>query len=249
MKRITLLFSIFFILLSCKKETHHLSKITSKTIAIDSTLVSNNQITKTIAPYKKKMVTKINTVLSYSPKSITRTDGELESSLGNLLGDLSFKRVQPIFYKKTGKNIHFALFNYGGIRASISKGNVSNKNAFNLMPFENNYVVVELSGEKMIMLIDYLIKSNKAHPLSKQFRLLITKNGYTLSINNKPFDSKKSYFVLTTNYLQAGGDNMYFFKNPIKLYSINYKMRHAIIDEFKSTDTLKSNLDGRFKRN
>ena len=158
MKRIALLFFIFFTFLSCKKENHHLTKITAKTIAIDSIFASDNEITKTIAPYKKKMIVKINTVLSYSPKNITRTDGELESSLGNLLGDLSFKRVQPIFYKKTGKNIHFALFNYGGIRACIAKGNVSNKNAFKLMPFENNYVVAELSGEKMVALINYLIK-------------------------------------------------------------------------------------------
>jgi 5'-nucleotidase len=117
------------------------------------------------------------------------------------------------------------------------------------MPFENNYVVAELSGEKMVALINYLINSNKAHPVSKQFRLSITKNGYTLAINNKPFDREKSYFVLTTDYLQSGGDRMDFFKNPIKLYPIDYKMRHAIMDEFKSLDTLKSRLDGRFKRN
>ena len=249
MKRIALLFSFFFIFLSCKKATSHLTKITAKTIAIDSILISDSDVTKIIAPFKKKMMAKINTVLSYSPENLTRTDGELESTLGNLLGDLSYKRVQPLFYKNTGKNIHFALFNYGGIRASISKGNVTYKNAFELMPFENNYVVTELSGKKVLELINYLIKGKKAHPLSKQFRLTITKNGYTLSINNKPFDHTKSYFVLTTDYLQSGGDRMDFFKNPIKLHKIAYKMRHAIIDEFKSKDTLKSSLDGRFKRN
>jgi 5'-nucleotidase len=39
---------------------------------------------------------------------------------------------------------------------------------------------------------------------------------------------------------------MNFFKNPVKLYPLDYKMRSAIIDYFKETDTLKTNLDGRF---
>ena len=248
MKKATFLFCFLAILISCKKEPQAVTKITAKTIAIDSLLESDNNIVSTIAPYKKKMIDEINTIVSYSKKRIDRYDGKLESSLGNLLADLSYKRVQPLFFKKTGGNIDFALFNYGGIRASISKGVVTNKNAFELMPFENNYVVVKLPGKKIEELIRYLIKGERAHPLSKHFRLTITKKGHRLTINNMPFDTKKSYLVLTTDFLQSGGDRMDFFKNPIELHKIDYKMRQAIIDYFKSVDTLKGSLDGRFKK-
>ena len=107
-------------------------------------------------------------------------------------------------------------------------------------------VVVELSGEKMDALIAYLIKNNIAHPLSKHIQLTVTKKGYELRINNKMYDNSKSYFVLTSDYLQSGGDNMTFFKEPLQKISLDYKMRDAIIDYFKSVDTLKSNLDQRF---
>ena len=40
---------------------------------------------------------------------------------------------------------------------------------------------------------------------------------------------------------------MNFFKDPISITSIDYKVRNAIIDYFKETDTLKTNLDGRFR--
>ena len=42
---------------------------------------------------------------------------------------------------------------------------------------------------------------------------------------------------------------MNFFKNPISLFKTDYKMRHAIQDEFKSLDTLKAQIDNRIKLN
>ena len=247
-KKIVFLLFISTLLISCKKEKYVLTKITATTTEIDSTLASDQSITKTIAPFKKKMIAEINTVISYTPKNLVRTDGDLESSLGNLIADLSYQRSNPIFNKMTGKNIDFAMFNYGGIRAGINKGEITNRHAFELMPFENLFVVVELSGEKMNELIQYLIKGNTAHPLSKQVQLTISNTGFDFKINNKPFDESKTYHVLTTDYLQSGGDLMNFFKNPLKRYSLEYKMRDGIVDYFKSVDTLHSKLDGRFKR-
>ena len=194
------------------------------------------------------MVKEINTVISYTPKNLTRTSGKLESTLGNLLADLSYKRANPIFNKETGKNIDFAMFNYGGIRAGIQKGNITNKHAFELMPFDNVYVVVELLGDQMEALIAYLITQKTAHPLSKHVKLTIEKDGYEFLIQNKKFDKKKNYYVLTTDYLQSGGDNMTFFKSPKNIYKQNYKMRDAIVDYFKSVDTVEAVLDNRFKR-
>lgn len=247
--KVLFLFGFLFLVTSCNQERQIVVKVTSKTIGIDSLLLSNSEITETISPYKEKMITEINTVISFTPKDLMRTDGDLESSLGNLIADLSYERVNPIFLKKTGNNIDFALFNYGGVRAEIAAGNVTNKNAFELMPFENNYVVTKLKGEKIVEIINYLIKSNTAHPLSKQVKLTISNTNYQLRIKGKTFDQNQDYYVLTTNYLQSGGDNMLFFKNPIELHNIAYKMRDAIVDHFKSIDTLRSNLDERFKRN
>jgi 2',3'-cyclic-nucleotide 2'-phosphodiesterase (5'-nucleotidase family) len=247
-KRIILSFFIIITISSCKKEKYVVTKIKANTIAIDSSLRSDQSVTSAIAPFKEKMIKEINTVISYTPKNLVRTDGTLESSLGNLLADLSYKRANPLFKKLKGRDIDFAMFNYGGIRAGINKGKVTNKHAFELMPFENMYVVVELSGNKIEELVQYLIKSNTAHPLSSHISLTINNNNYQLKINGKAFDKNKSYFVLTTDYLQSGGDNMNFFKNPIQRISLEYKMRDGIVDYFKSVDTLTSKLDGRFKR-
>ncbi len=230
---------------SCNSKKYSVTTITAKNIAVDSTLNSIAQYRDTIAPYKAKMITKINEKLSYTPKDLVRTDGNLQSSLGNLMADLAYEEANPIFKEKTGKNIDFAMFNYGGIRSGIFKGPVLQKNAFELMPFENTLVVVELSGEKVAELFTYFIEQQRAHPLSKHLQLNISNNAYTAIIQGKPFNTTQSYFILTSNYLQSGGDNMNFFKDPIQLINTEYKVRDAIISYFRNVDTLKTSLDTR----
>lgn len=247
MKKIII--SIFTIVLffSCKNEPQHLLKIEGKLLPITSEITSNENIENFVKPYRGEIEKEMSNILSYTPINLTREDGELESSLGNLMADMCYQEANPIFNKKTGKNIDFALFNFGGVRASIPKGNITMQHAFNLMPFENQLVVVELSSEKIKELITYLINKKKAHPISKQVSLVFTNNGYNFKINNKPLNDSKTYFVLTSDYLQHGGDHMNFFKNPVNLYKIDYKLRNAIIDYFKETDTIKVKLDGRIR--
>ena len=241
--------SLFTVLLiiSCKNEPQQVVKIEGKLLPINQEIESAKEIEDFIEPYKQKVAAEMNTILTYTEIDLVRTDGPLESTLGNLMADLCYERANPVFNSRTNKNIDFALFNYGGIRAGISKGAVKMENAFNLMPFENSLVVVELTADKIEELVAYLIENKRAHPLSKHINLAITKTGYSLKINNKSLKNDATYFVLTSDYLQNGGDSMNFFKDPISITSIDYKVRNAIIDYFKETDTLKTNLDGRFR--
>jgi 5'-nucleotidase len=246
MKKIFIFFFAILLLINCKNEPQQLVKIEGKLIPINADISADSVITNYIKPYKQAVEKEMSTVLSFTPKDLLRTDGELESSLGNLLADLCYERANPVFKSRTGKNIDFAMFNYGGIRAGISKGNITTQNAFNLMPFENSLVVVELTPEKIQEMVTYLKQQNLAHPLSKQFNLVLTESEYQLIINNKPFNASKNYFVLTSDYLQNGGDKMNFFKNPVSMVNLDYKLRNAIIDYFAETDTINTGLDGRF---
>jgi 5'-nucleotidase len=246
MKKIIIYIFTISLFIACKNEPSTLVKIEGKQLPITEAIKSKKEIENFIKPYKESVDKEMQQVLSYTPQNLVRTDGELESSLGNLMADLCYIKANPIFNSRTGKQIDFAMFNYGGIRAGITKGNITTQHAFNLMPFENSLVVVELNATKIKELVNYLITENKAHPLSKHFNLVITQKGYQLKINNKPLDNQKTYFVLTSDYLQNGGDNMNFFKDAINSYNLDYKVRNTIIDYFKETDTIQVSLDGRF---
>ena len=127
--------------------------------------------------------------------------------------------------------------------------NLGFSSAFELMPFENSIVVLELSGFSIMKMIDYLRKVKLQHPISG---LQITlNNDYSVNevkINGVSIENEKKYYVATTDYLLEGGDKMYFLAETTKTTDINYKMRDILIDYFKKYDTLKLKSDNRFIR-
>ena len=49
-----------------------------------------------------------------------------------------------------------------------------------------------------------------------------------------------SYYVLTNDYLQNGGDGMDFFADPEELIGLDYKVRDAILDYFAKVKVLEA---------
>ena len=58
------------------------------------------------------------------------------------------------------------VLNWGGIRRSFTAGDLTVKNVFELMPFENEVVVVTLSGEKVLEMVRFMSNAEFGHPLS-----------------------------------------------------------------------------------
>ena len=189
----------------------------------------------------------MDSVLAYSADTYSKTDGELNTAIGNFMADAIYNEANPIFKKRTGKNIDMVLLNYGGIRSILPKGKVSKRTAFNLMPFENSIVVVGLKGKQVNYMIDYLRKGKSAHPISK-LKLTIDSHFEVVEakINGKEIIEDSTYFVATNDYLYNGGDNMAFFKPNDSIFKLDYKIRNALIDNFIKTDTISPVQDDRF---
>ena len=234
-----------FLGISCLHQSRQVSKVTTVTSQLDTLVGQDSSLIEVYAPYKKKMNEEIHKVLSYAPKHLTRTDGKMQSSLGNLIADLMFEKANSLYIQETGKEIDFVFSNYGGMGSGIWEGDVRVAHVFNLMPFDNTIVVVELTREKVEALFQFFLENNRAHPLSKQVQVTMeNKKTIKVLIHGKPLEDK-TYFVATSNYLQKGGDHMNFFANPKSLYDSNFLIRDAIAEYFGSRDTLISQLDKR----
>ena len=149
---------------------------------------------------------------------------------------------------KTGKDIDMVILNHGGIRSIISKGNITTRTAYQLMPFENSIVVVALKGSQIDSLTNYLRLRERAHPISK-LKLIVNKDFDIVesSIKGEKIDKEKTYYVATNDYLYNNSENnMRFFKPNDSLYILNYKVRNALIDHFKKVDTISPVIDDRF---
>ncbi|NNE76859.1 MAG: hypothetical protein HKN31_07275, partial [Pricia sp.] len=139
--------------LACREEVTRLSKIQGQQIDVDSTQTNSDSIDQFVAPYRQRINEVLDSALAYAPYTISKTDGKLNTTAGNLMADIVRSEAEPIFKKRTGKTIDFVLLNHGGIRSIISKGIVSARTAFEIMPFENTIVVVALDGKSVLDLV------------------------------------------------------------------------------------------------
>ncbi|MNS89699.1 Trifunctional nucleotide phosphoesterase protein YfkN precursor [compost metagenome] len=181
----------------------------------------------------------MNQVLAYAPETLDKSKGEWQTSIGSLQADITLAAANKIFQKRENKSVDICLLNHGGIRSMISKGNATTRTAFELMPFENELVVVALKGEQIVEMVNYLIAEKKPHPLSGM-EIILNKDASaykSIKVQGKPLDLNKTYYVATNDYLYNGGDSMNFFKKGT-MTSLDYKLRNVWIDYFKETDTI-----------
>ncbi|WP_452221031.1 5'-nucleotidase C-terminal domain-containing protein [Lacinutrix salivirga] len=242
-----ILILIFITSYSCKKENYQITKIEGKRIPIKDTIALNAEIDAFIKPYREHVNNDLDSVLAYSIDTYSKTDGEFNTAIGNLFADVVLEQSNPVFNTRTGKTIDAVLLNHGGIRAIISKGNITSRTAYEIMPFENSIVIVALKGEQINKMTEYLSKAKRAHPI-QGLQLTLNKD-YSINkatINNKPIEKDKTYYVATNDYLYSGGDRMTFFQTNDTVYDLNYKIRNAFIDYFKKVDTIAPEIDNRF---
>ena len=234
-----LLITTLSFLLACSPSTKYVGK--NSTIPIDSTLADNQLVTKLITPYKTALDSEMNQVLVISAEEFPKEKGKPETKLGNLVADLSLEVATEIY----GDSIDFCLLNFGGLRTSLPKGEITKGKIFELMPFENELVVLTLNKDSLKSLIHYL-NNIGGQPISGNISFKFSGKEFMLDENLFPNNYVK---VLTSDYLAGGGDKMGFFLNPIKTEKVGIKLRDAIIQyciqENAKGNQLIGKLDGR----
>ena len=153
-----------------------------------------------IAPYKNKVDSIMGPVVGTTAHYITRN--RPESELSNLLCDIlvwggkAFNE-QPVF----------SVYNMGGIRANLPKGNITVGDVTEVAPFENKICFLTLTGEKVTELFQQ-IAHRGGEGLSHAVKLVITKDGHLVSatINGEPVDPQNSYCATTLDYLADSND-------------------------------------------
>ena len=194
---------------------------------VDSTILA------IITPYQVKIEDQMNEVLTYTKNDLEK--GKPQSTIGNFVTDLCLNYADA----------HICVMNNGGLRTTISKGEITRGKLYELMPFENELVVLELNKDDYIGLLNY-IGSRGGEPFSG-ITIAINKDGKILS-NSWPvnFEKGEKVRVLTSDYLANGGDEMSFFHGK-EQQKVGLKLRDAIIDYCSKTDTIDVQLDNRIK--
>jgi 2',3'-cyclic-nucleotide 2'-phosphodiesterase (5'-nucleotidase family) len=206
----------------------------------------DERILKTIAPYKNKLDSAMNVELILAEGDFSKS--QPEGSLGNMVCDVLMQ-----YAKSKNLQADLCLMNNGGLRIPvIYKGQVSVRTVYELMPFENQLVLVKIKGSKFKELMQMLASSGGA-PVAG-INLLIQDNAIqSLLVQGQPFDEQKEYWVLTSDYLANGGDKYDALKNPIERIDLNLLLRDVLIETLYKMDTDGAHLipviDGRIRKN
>nr|WP_315181835.1 5'-nucleotidase [uncultured Flavobacterium sp.] len=237
--KLFVIFLTLFFVISCSKQPYYVSKIEGKRIPITEKQNQVPEIENFIKPYREHINKDLDSVLAYCPETLDKSSGEWQTTIGNLMADVTLQRGNLVFNAREKKNIDICLLNNGGIRSILPKGNVTSRTAFEIMPFENSLVVIALKGEQILELVNYFIVTKKAHPLAGM-TFTIDKNNQpkNILVQGKKVEKEAIYYVATNDYLSNGGDNMNFFKKGIQKFDLDYKLRNILIDYFKEVDTI-----------
>lgn len=213
---------------------------TRKNISINNELKNDEEFVKVIEPYKQKLDKEMNQKISHTDTDLTKQGDN--SNLGNLLADYTFDGADQWAKTNLHKNVDAALINIGGIRTTIGKGDILLKSVFEVMPFENEVIIVKMKGSDLQGLFDYYAKTQVNNPVSHLY--IETDNGQLTKtlINGNAVNPAQDYYIATSDYLALGGDNMKFFAKG-EAIPTGIKLRDLFIEYFKKTLEVTANTD------
>ncbi|EWG09925.1 bifunctional metallophosphatase/5'-nucleotidase [Cytobacillus firmus] len=163
-------------------------------------------------------------------ETAVKLDGEREqvrageTNLGNLITDA--------MVDMTGADM--AITNGGGIRASISEGEITKGDVITVLPFGNYIVTKKLTGAQIKAGIENGVNSypdaKGAFPHVSGLTFVIDESKAAgnrvqdMKIKGVPVDMNKEYLVATNDFMASGGDEYTSFKDS------------AIVNEFPALD-------------
>ena len=221
-------------------------------LPVDDSVPADKDVENMLAPYSEKV------------RELSKVIGRLEGNLskqgvgGGSLGYFVTNGIRAQAEAKLGKPVTLAVMNVGGLRKNeISAGELKASDIFELLPFENALVALELTGTQLSQLLQVVPRDaqagariefkwndrNRAEFISGK---LIDANGKELDV-----DPEKIYTVVTIDYLlKVGGGPYAILKEARSTTPLNMTLRDAIMNYVKSETAagrpIRSAIDDRF---
>ena len=221
-------YSFFLVLfvIGCKPKelVQHFADADVSYIRLNENQEKNAEVEALIAPYRAQLEKEMNVVVGSIDQDLKKA--KPNSNLGNWFSDLLEDSAKEIF---KDAQVDFAIQNYGGIRlSSVPAGDITKGKIFELMPFDNTLVNVEMDMKTMQQFLDR-IADYGGWPISRSVSFSIQDSAAVdIMINNEPLQDKK-YYVAMPDYVANGGDSCYFLKDSKKEDSGVY-VRTIVID-------------------
>ena len=172
-------------------------------------VVPDPAITAIMEHYNALIADIQNMVIGETTTEITR-NYRYESAMGDWVTDI----MRAYEYVP---GIDFAFTNSGGLRADIGAGPITFGEVFEAQPFDNTLVVVELTGDEVVQVLEEGIQGDHGviqvsglsfafdYGTAAEFDSVILGDVIDLS-TGLPLDPGTTYYVAVNDFMAAGGD-------------------------------------------
>lgn len=233
----------FTCLLSCKP-AYYIVKQSPGILTISDTSKHNNPIDAYLKPFRDSLSTKMDVAVTFAegPFVKERPGG----SLGNLFCDgiLSVAR-------QSDSTVMMAISNFGGLRINRwSEGPILVRNVFELMPFDNTLVILDVPGTVLEQWIKHMANMG-GWPIAGTL-VNVDTNKQLIQLQSlitnevQPIDPQKNYRIATSDYIANGGDRCDFLIS-IKQSGSGLLLRDALMQYLQGKKRIQPNTQKRFK--
>ncbi|MGA2401132.1 MAG: bifunctional UDP-sugar hydrolase/5'-nucleotidase [Syntrophobacteraceae bacterium] len=181
--------------------------------------------------YEAQVQTEFSKVIGTAAADLTR-DSTGESDLGDVVTDAM----------REASDAQIAFQNGGGIRADIPKGPITLEAVFTALPFEDDLVSMDLTGEQIMELLEKSVLSENMLQVSgMQIVYDLSKpageKAVSVKVAGKPVEPRTTYKVVTNDFLASGGNQFNIFKKGRNI-SVGPPQRDAVADYIRKNSPI-----------
>lgn len=205
----------------------------------------SREIEASCAKLEERTSAEMEKVVGELDGAARRTKGPLESgSAGNLIADVLRERARA----------DVGLMNRGGIRTDIEAGPVTRREVFEVMPFDNTLVTLELSGAQLEGLVRNAVEGTAHSGLEASGLAIVVsvdadkkRRLEALRVNGAPVDEKRAYSVAMNSFMADGGDAYIAKGLAVKRQDTGLLIRDVLEDAFVAKGKLTPPTENRYE--
>ena len=195
-----------------------------------------------LQPKSDSLERQLDVVIGYAPEALTVK--KPECTMLNWATDALYDMAKEVYKGE----VDFAVTNIGGMRTNWQAGDITRRQVYELMPFDNRLVILTLEGKDVRNLCNVFARQG-GQGVSRHLRMEIKDiKAQNIRLNGRKIVDSAVYYVATSDYLSTGADNFTPLTRAIEKHETRHKIRDLYMKYIETRKTVKAEVDGRMKK-
>ena len=241
MKRFLFFALLVAVFTGCTRQPKQVSLISEQMLAIDATrdAVADTAYLQHLQPINDELNAQLDVVIGYAPEALTVH--KPECNMLNWASDALYDMACKVY----DGQVDVAIVNMGGMRCEWQAGDLTRRAIYELMPFDNELVILTLTGQDILDLCD-IFAFQGGQGVSRQLRMQMkNQKARNVLLDGKKIVPQAVYYVATSDYLSTGADHFTPLARYQQMIRTDRKIRDLYMDYVVEKKTIASTVDGR----